>query len=339
MSLSVKPISSSISTVECKKSMKVHVGTKLISKVTNRTYKLIDLLGRGSHGEVYKASETQSGNMVAIKVISSTSKEHANYILKEVEMLRLARESCGRFAPEFFEAFQIPVGCFRSLVVHTCVVMQYIDGLSLNRLISLAGIFQETAAAYIVLEIARAVKCLHERALVHRDIKSDNIMIGREGDIFVCDFGVSKALTKESQLIGTLGGTPFWMAPEILRGDPYDERVDIYSLGIVCIELLTGSHPEPGISDISNYPAQSALSRARLVTANDITRVLDPRKLSRDFRKILQKCLEFDPSLRCNAQTLVSSLESHLIKSTFHTTTSGSGYQPQKALSLLMKRF
>ena len=318
--------------------MKVDIGTKLVSKSTNKTYKIAELIGRGSHGEVFKARELQSDALVAIKVISSSSKEHANYILKEVEMLRLAGQCCGPSAPEFFEAFQCDQGGFRGRCVHICVIMQYIDGLSLSRLISLVGVFQETAAAYIFLEIARAIYSLHERSMVHRDIKSDNIMISRDGHILVCDFGVSKALTNDSQLIGTLGGTPFWMAPEILRGDPYDERVDIYSLGIVGIELVTGSHPEPGVSDISNHPSQSALSRARRVTKDDLARVLDSRKFSRRFRQIVLKCLEFDPSLRCDAQSLITSLESYLSKSTAHLS-SGCGYQFKKALSLLMKRF
>ena len=161
-------------------------------------------------------------------------------------------------------------------------------------------------------------------------------MINRDGDIFLCDFGVSRALTKDNGVISTLGGTPFFMAPEILRSEEYNERVDIYSLGIVCIVLVTGSRPEPRATKPIDA-AQTALSRARQVTAEDVERMLDPRKLSRNFRSIVRGCLNFNPTERCDANSLVSALESHLSMNTSHLSYQGGKYNPQRALSVLIQ--
>ena len=320
-----------------KKSMKVEVGTKLVSQASMRTYELLTKLGKGGHGEVFKAVDLKSKQIVAIKIIVSHSKEHAQYVLKEVEMLRLAGKCCNTRAPNFFEAFQLRSGnVFSGRSVHTCVVMQYIDGCTLAYVIIKRFIFNEVSACYIVLEIAKAISSLHAQSLVHRDIKSENIMIDRDGNIFVCDFGVSRALTKENAMIGTIGGTPFFMAPEILRGEEYNEKVDIYSLGIVCIDLLTGSYPQPQKIEVTDAP-QTAMAQARRITTDDVTRRLDPRKLSRNFRDIISKCLRFDPNERCDANSLVCALETHLATVTSHLSSSTGKYNPQTALSALFQ--
>ena len=316
--------------------MKLEVGTKLVSQGSMRTYELQAKLGSGGHGEVFKAVDLKSRKLVAIKIIISHSKDHAQYILKEVEMLRLAGECCRERAPEFYEAFQLRSGnVFRGHSVHTCVVMQFIDGCTLAHMIMKRCIFHEVAASYIILEIAKAVASLHSRSLVHRDIKSENIMIDRAGNVYVCDFGVSRALTENNGLIGTIGGTPFFMAPEILRGEEYNEKVDIYSLGIVCIDLVTGSYPKPARLE-GTEPPQNSLSQARRVTAEDVTRGLDPRVLSSNFRDIIRKCLHFDPNERCNASNLVSALESHLNMVTSHLCSSSGKFDPQRGLSALI---
>lgn len=317
--------------------MKVSVGTKLASQGTKKIYKILELIGRGAHGEVFKAKDCERGEVFAIKIIVSTNKEHASYVLREIEMLRLAGESCGSRAPRFHEAFQICSSILSGRDVHTCVVMEYIDGVSLSKLISVQGLLHESAASYIVLEICQAVSALHHCSLVHRDIKSQNIMIDREGNVKVCDFGVSKALLKDSGLIGTVGGTPFWMAPEILRGDRYNELVDIFSLGIVFIELVTGSHPVPPVNSSTNTDSNS-LAQASRMTQEHVLSVLNPKKLSSRTRSIIAKCVEFDPRMRYDASSLISAIQNYISTTTKQLLSPNGTYSPKQALSNLIKQ-
>ena len=121
--------------------------------------------------------------------------------------------------------------------------------------------FEESHIAYICKETLKGIAWLHERKRMHRDIKTDNILFNSLGEIKISDFGFSTQLTLEYQIINSVIGTPSWMAPEIILGEGYDSKVDIWALGVLVYELAEGKTPASGnnsieiMCDITNSPA------------------------------------------------------------------------------------
>jgi tRNA A-37 threonylcarbamoyl transferase component Bud32 len=203
-------------------------------------FELIELLGRGGMGEVYKARQKKLGRLVAIKILPEpfgSSDEYTERFLREARSLALLNHPNIVTIYDFGDANGL---CY--------FVMEYIDGVDLRRMIE-AGTLTTPEALRIVPQICDALQFAHDAGVVHRDVKPANILIDKQGRVKIADFGLAKIVNKEKKDFTLTGvsdvmGTAEYMAPEQRRAaQAVDHRADIYSLGVVFYEMLTGEVP------------------------------------------------------------------------------------------------
>jgi serine/threonine protein kinase len=154
----------------------------------------------------------------------------------------------------------------------------------------------ESQIALTCLATLRGLAYIHSLHRIHRDIKSDNILIGIDGSVKLADFGYAAQLTQQKQKRNTIVGTPYWMAPELIRGQNYDQKVDLWSLGIMVMEMAEGEPP------YMEFPPLRALF---LITTKGIPDLKDPSKWSSEMRDFISKCLDKEPESRPDASELL----------------------------------
>ena len=184
------------------------------------------------------------------------------------------------------------------------IVMEYVEGIDLYDLLDTSGRMPFDVAAIVAMQVARALDYVHYRGIIHRDIKPANIMVSRQGGVKLMDFGIARDHNYDSDLTetGTGIGTPSYMSPEQILGDPLDARSDIFSIGIVLYQMVTGR--KPFIEDES----YSVMHKIRL-ERHERPRKLNP-DIPRDLERIIDKCLEKEARHRYrSAQHLVMALE------------------------------
>src|SRR6201987_2213284 len=199
-------------------------------------YRVLELIGRGAMGVVYKSLDVNLDRLVAIKVMSAAARSDPNF----VERFRLEARAQG--------ALNHPNGALLfDYFVHDgapVAVMEFIDGASLEQLIRRRGAVTVREAIPIFKQALRGVAAAHRAGIIHRDLKPANLMLTKDGIVKVMDFGIARrqgvtGATKASTSIGS----PFYMAPEQILGRPVDCRTDVYALGITLYELLSGYRP------------------------------------------------------------------------------------------------
>lgn len=200
-------------------------------------YEILRELGRGGMGVVYKAHETSLNRMVALKILPP------HLAADPVFTERFAREA--RSAASLIHPNVVTIHAIGAESGKHFIAMEYVKGRTLSELVRQSGSLSPDRALGIVLQTCDALRAAHKRGLVHRDIKPQNIMMDDAGRVKVMDFGLAKATTSESNLTaaGAMIGTPLYMSPEQCEGQPADPRSDIYSLGVVLFEMLTGRVP------------------------------------------------------------------------------------------------
>ncbi len=209
-------------------------------------FEIVELLGRGGMGAVYKARQPNLDRYVALKILPpevGQDPAFADRFMREARALAMLNHSCIVAVYDFGEADGLYY-----------FVMEYVDGTNLRQTIETGGLKPPEALA-IVPQICDALQFAHDEGVVHRDIKPDNILIDKRGRVKIADFGLAKLLAVDSEnspakrpftLTGTnqVMGTPHYMAPEQMQGSSaVDHRADIYSLGVVFYEMLTGELP------------------------------------------------------------------------------------------------
>ena len=203
-------------------------------------FEIIDLLGRGGMGVVYKARQIQLDRIVALKILPPGDAQAPDF----VERFRREARSLAKLShPNIVNVYDF--GESDGLYYF---VMEFVDGVTLRELI-LAHNMSTAEALFIVPKICDALQFAHEEGVVHRDIKPENILMDKKGRVKIADFGLAKLLRRETGDLtltqtGATMGTPRYMAPEQLdKPDSVDHRADIYSLGVVFYEMLTGEVP------------------------------------------------------------------------------------------------
>jgi serine/threonine-protein kinase len=205
-------------------------------------YEIIEELGRGAMGVVYRARDTQIGRMVALKVILTVSAS-AQDIEKYKQRFRREAQAAGRLShPGIVTIHDIA----EDDAGQPYIVMEYIEGQPLNVLLGPAAQVPFDRLLDIGIQLAEALDFAHRSGVVHRDIKPQNILVTQDGRAKIADFGIARLEGTELTQEGTSLGTPCYMSPEQFRGGAIDGRSDIFSLGAVLYWMCTGQKPFPG---------------------------------------------------------------------------------------------
>lgn len=215
----------------------------MINTILDSRYEIIERIGGGGMADVYRAHDKLLDRFVAVKIL------HAQFANDDEFVIKFKREAQGAAKlshPNIVNIYDVG----RELNTHY-IVMEYVSGETLKEKIQREGILQEEEALHIAREIARALEHAHQNNLVHCDIKPHNILVTKSGGIKVTDFGIARAATSSTMTYsGTIIGSVHYFSPEQAKGSAISTKSDIYSLGVVLYEMLTGCLPFIGESPI-----------------------------------------------------------------------------------------
>ena len=176
------------------------------------------------------------------------------------------------------------------------IVLEYIHGGTLTEVLGPSVPFPERCVAYVARVLLEGLAFLHEQKRLHRDIKSDNVLVDFSGAVKIADFGFAVGLSAELDKRKSVVGTPFWMAPELIRGLAYDGKVDVWSLGITALEMADGEPPH-----LNELPLRALF----LIATSPAPRLKDPSRWSPAFEDFLRQALEPEPANRATAEALL----------------------------------
>jgi len=255
-------------------------------------------IGSGGMAVVYKALQEPLSRIVAVKALKSS------IVLESQFAQRFEREAL--FLASMQHENILHVYDFVKQGGTMFIVMEYVEGIDLYDLLERTPRLPVDVAAIVALNVARALDYAHFRGIIHRDIKPANVMLSKKGEVKLMDFGIARDDSlQDLTLTGTGLGTPSYMSPEQILGDKLDYRTDIFSLGIVLYQLVTGR--KPFVEDSQ----RTVMQKIRL------DKYTSPRKINptvpRALDRILARCMEKLPSNRYpSAQALASDLEEFL---------------------------
>jgi len=208
----------------------------MIGRILNDRYEIVELIGRGGMAYVYKAKDLKLNRFVAVKVLREEYTENEQFIKK---FDRESQAAAGLSHPNIVSVYDVGVDGEVYFIV-----MEFVDGITLKQYLDKKGQLDYEEATNFIIDIAEALKCAHSHQIIHRDIKPHNIMLTKDLMPKVTDFGIARAITSSTiTMTNQTMGSVHYISPEQARGGFVDERSDLYSLGIMYFELLTGQLP------------------------------------------------------------------------------------------------
>ncbi|KAJ7160868.1 STE/STE20/PAKA protein kinase [Mycena filopes] len=248
-------------------------------------YSKIKKVGQGASGHVYVAKTLATGKKVAIKEMDLAHQPRKELIVNEILVMK---ESQHPNIVNFLESYLVKSN-------ELWVVMEYMEGGALTDIIE-NNTMEEDQISSICFETCKGLGHLHSQSIIHRDIKSDNVLLDGLGRVKITDFGFCAKLTDQKSKRATMVGTPYWMAPEVVKQKEYGAKVDIWSLGIMAIEMIENEPP---------YLDEEPLKALYLIATNGTPTLKKPEALSRELKGFLAVCLCVDVSSRATANELL----------------------------------
>ncbi|CRG88568.1 protein-serine/threonine kinase [Talaromyces islandicus] len=260
-------------------------------------------IGQGASGSVYVARVKENATspvareiyrthgprgQVAIKQMDLRSQPRKELIVNEIIVMK---DSQHANIVNFLDSF------LQDQNNELWVVMEFMEGGALTDVIDNNPVIQEDQISTICFETCKGLAHLHSQNIIHRDIKSDNVLLDRVGNVKITDFGFCAKLTESKNKRATMVGTPYWMAPEVVKQKEYGPKVDCWSLGIMAIEMIESEPP---------YLNEEPLKALYLIATNGTPRLKKPEKLSKELKSFLSVCLCVDVRSRATAEELLA---------------------------------
>ncbi|GAA6053159.1 hypothetical protein JCM3770_002882 [Rhodotorula araucariae] len=249
-----------------------------------KLYRNLVKIGQGASGGVYTAYQVGTNMSVAIKQMNLEQQPKQDLIINEILVMKESRHPN---IVNFIDSFLLRGDLW--------VVMEYMEGGSLTDVVT-CNIMSEGQIAAVSREVLQGLKHLHEHGVIHRDIKSDNILLSMQGDIKLTDFGFASQLSDAQTKRTTMVGTPYWMAPEVVTRKAYGPKVDVWSLGILAIECIEGEPP---------YLNEAPLRALYLIATNGSPTIASADSLSSVFLDFLSTALQTDTDKRPTSAELL----------------------------------
>src|SRR5712692_4036736 len=267
----------------------------ILGTILGERYEIIKLLGQGGMGAVYQAHDRELDRQVALKVIRKDMAANPEILRRFKQELILARQITHKNVIRFFDLGQADGIKF--------ITMEYIEGEDLQSLLKRKKKLEPADAAKIIAQACRALEVAHSEGVIHRDLKPQNIMLDKTGRVYVMDFGIARStLTSSMTQTGAPIGTPDYMSPEQAKGQTVDARSDLFAIGIIFCEILSGQ---------SHFIADTTMGKLWKRTSEPARPLGELDKtIPQRLGEIVKKCLEMDPQKRfASATELLHAIE------------------------------